>query len=382
SKQLKKDELYIDYAKTEKEYYIFTIDSSSNVNFIAIDKNSSKEIDGYIKAFRANIDMIVKDTKLATQKSKHSKEILSKLYQATIQKPLGDILKEKSSLIISTDGALRAMPFEAMYDTQDQKYLIEQKNIRYISSGRELVRLFRYSKQHKSEDIAVIFSNPNFDANISDTRTARLVEQDDIAELFELKFGALKGTIEEAKRIEKILKKDNKVISYSQTDANETTLLEVKKPKILHLATHGFFINDKNIPNPMLKSGIVLSGANYNAFHNDKDYGVVTALKLSGLNLKGTDLAVLSACSTGVVDLDSTENISGLSKAFIQAGAKDVVMSLWEVDDMKTMELMSSFYKNSQKSHNYAKALRATKIEMIKVGLHPYYWSPFILSGM
>ena len=131
----------------------------------------------------------------------------------------------------------------------------------------------------------------------------------------------------------------------------------------------------------MLKSGIVLSGANSNA-QEGKDYGVVTALKLSGLNLKGTELVVLSACSTGVIDLDSTENISGLSKAFIQAGAKDVVMSLWEVDDMKTMELMSHFYTHIAEGNGYSKALKKSKIEMIEAGLHPYFWSAFVLSGL
>lgn len=382
AKILKDNEIYIDYARTTSNYYVFTVDSSENINFISIDENSSKEIDAYVQEFKTDINLISKDTNLSTQKNLHSRKILTKLYEKVIKKPLKNILKEKTSLIISSDGALRAIPFESMYDGQEQKYLIEQKNIRYISSGRELVRLFRYSTEYKSENRVVIFSNPNFDANISDTRASRRLERNDISELFSMKFGALKGTVEEAKRIKKILKNADEIDSYAGTDANESVLLELKSPKILHLATHGFFINDDRIPNPMLKSGIVLSGANYNAFHNDKDYGIVTALKLSGLNLKGTDLVVLSACSTGVIDLNSTENISGLSKAFIQAGAKNVIMSLWEVDDMKTMEFMSSFYQESQKNNNYAKALRASKLKMIEENLHPYFWSAFILNGI
>jgi CHAT domain-containing protein len=157
--------------------------------------------------------------------------------------------------------------------------------------------------------------------------------------------------------------------------------MQLRSPKILHIATHGFFINDDTVPNPMLKSGIALSGANKSVIRGEND-GVVTALKLSGLDLKGTELVVLSACQTGVVDSETTENVSGLSKAFIQAGAIDIVMSLWSVDDNATKELMGSFYKEMQGGEGYAEALRKAKLEMIKKGIHPFFWAPFIISGM
>ena len=157
--------------------------------------------------------------------------------------------------------------------------------------------------------------------------------------------------------------------------------MQVRNPKILHIATHGFFINDDTIPNPMLKAGIALSGANRGA-QLLNGAGIVTALKLSGLNLRGTNLVVLSACETGVVDINSTQSVSALGKAFIQAGTKDVIMSLWTVDDNATKDLMSSFYKEQQSAKNYSKALKKAKLKFIKQNKHPYLWAPFVISGM
>ena len=83
-----------------------------------------------------------------------------------------------------------------------------------------------------------------------------------------------------------------------------------------------------------------------------------------------------------MVDVNSTDSVSGLSKAFIQAGAKDIVMSLWLVNDQATKELMSSFYKEMQMHTNYAKALKEAKLKMIEKGMHPFFWAPFVVSGL
>ena len=157
-----------------------------------------------------------------------------------------------------------------------------------------------------------------------------------------MRFTPLPGTKAEAKAI-KATFRSKKYPRVSKNKATESNLMKVKEPKILHIATHGFFINDNTIPNPMLKSGIALAGANASAIKGKSD-GIVTALKLSGLDLKGTDLVVLSACQTGVVDINSTDSVSGLSKAFIQAGAKDIVMSfgLWMMRPQRTYDLFLS----------------------------------------
>jgi len=392
SKNLKEDELYIDYVKAGGYYYIFTLDNKDNITFNQIDKKDTKTIDKNIKAFRADIDTILNATTLSnedlTKLKASSQEKLSILYKLTFFKPLKDTLAKYSNLIVSTDGALRLLPFETMFNTTTNRYLIQEKNIRYIPSGKELVRLYRQTATDTKEKI-VLFNNPNFDAkdittlskaDTLDTPSTIQSRAGIIKSLFKMRFISLPGTKEEVKNIKQMLNTKH-IQEYAQSEANEENLLKIDTPKILHIATHGFFINDDNIPNPMLKSGIALSGANASAILGKSD-GIVTSLKLSGLNLKGTELVVLSACQTGVVDINSTENVSGLNKAFIQAGAKNIVISLWSVADKETSDLMSGFYKEMQTTPDYAQALRNSKLKMIKQDLHPFYWAAFVISGV
>jgi len=126
----------------------------------------------------------------------------------------------------------------------------------------------------------------------------------------------------------------------------------------------------------MLKAGLALTGANIpNRFD-----GIITALKISALDLKDTELVVLSACESGLGDIQNSEGVMGLPKAFFQAGAREVIMSLWSVSTNGTAELMEHFYENILNGQNYATALKNAKIKMIKQ--HPYYWSAFIMYGV
>ena len=389
---LKKDELYIDFARVGNNYHFFTLDHNEKITFSLSDVNHTKKIDSLIKAFREDINTILNSKDLTDEKLKElavrSKEKLSELYDLVIKKPFGETVKDKKSLIISPDGALRLLPFEALFNKEHNKYFIEEKEIRYIPSGKELVRLYKYSKDKvsKTQKSTVIFANPNFDTKISTaskdeiTITPNTSRSGIIKSLFRMRFAALPGTKAEAKAIKATLNQKH-ILEYQDTKATESTLVKVKGPKILHIATHGFFINDDTIPNPMLKSGIALAGANNSAIKGKSD-GIVTALKLSGLDLKGTDLVVLSACQTGVVDINATDSVSGLSKAFIQAGAKDIVMSLWSVNDEATKELMTSFYQEMNENKNYANALKVAKLKMIAEGRHPFYWAAFVVSGL
>ncbi|CAA6816333.1 MAG: Unknown protein [uncultured Sulfurovum sp.] len=196
--------------------------------------------------------------------------------------------------------------------------------------------------------------------------------------MFQMHFSNLEGTKREAESIKEIMKK-NSVLSYEGIQANEENLLKTKRPKILHIATHGFFIKSE-LSNPMLNAGIALTGAN-SALKEGRGEGVVTALKLSGMDLKGTELVVLSACETGLVGVNAPNNVSLLSKAFMQAGAGSIVASLWSVSDDGTKELMELFYKEVEKGLGYVEALKEAKIKMIKKGISPAVWSAFILNG-
>ncbi|MEA3492752.1 MAG: tetratricopeptide repeat protein, partial [Campylobacterota bacterium] len=153
--RLKENELYIDYAKVGDVYYLFTLDHKESITFTFSDANSTKKINTLVKSFREDITAIINDTNISDKELKtlteSSKEKLSQLYDLVIKRLLGDTIKDKRSLIISPDGALRLLPFETLYNKENNQYFIEEKEIRYIPSGKELVRLYRYSKEKKSK---------------------------------------------------------------------------------------------------------------------------------------------------------------------------------------------------------------------------------------
>ena len=182
-----------------------------------------------------------------------------------------------------------------------------------------------------------------------------------------------------------------------------------RSPRILHLATHGFFLQDEEIDlggemrgltvvpkekpapgkryeNPLVRSGLAFAGANKASEITAGDDGILTALEITGMDLYGTELVVLSACDTGVGEIKTGEGVFGLRRAFALAGAKNLLMSLWPVSDEITANQMKSFYQNLQKLPP-AEALRQAQLETIKElkskegFASPALWAPFILQG-
>jgi CHAT domain-containing protein len=227
--------------------------------------------------------------------------------------------------------------------------------------------------------------------------------------------GPLPGTRTEAEVLTKILKLDATRVGMAD-QASEARLRQAKGPRILHIATHGFFLPDDPASGtrrqPMLRSGIALAGFNARAGAHFDDDGVLTALDVSGLDLYGTELVVLSACETGVGELTHGEGVFGLKRALLLAGARTQVLSLWKVDDRATQTLMSAFYRRLLAGEDRAVAMGAVQQDMLhgrltakgpttvhaadrgarvrtpekgpvtQVGWrHPYYWASFTVSG-
>lgn len=158
------------------------------------------------------------------------------------------------------------------------------------------------------------------------------------------------------------------------------------------------------IENPLLRSGLVLAGANQREGGEGED-GILTALEASGLNLWGTKLVVLSACETGVGEVKNGEGVYGLRRALVLAGSESQVMSLWQVSDEATRDLMVEYYRRLHKGEGRTEALRQVQLEMLmgaqqsrerqSHGLalsdkgpnkpvdrsHPFFWASFIQSG-
>jgi CHAT domain-containing protein len=174
-------------------------------------------------------------------------------------------------------------------------------------------------------------------------------------------------------------------------------------PRILHIATHGFFFPDpqdtlksrqrssgeepvfKLSDNPMIRSGLLLAGANH-AWKTGKplrpgmEDGILTAYEISQMNLRNTELVVLSACETGLGQIEGNEGVYGLQRAFKIAGAKYLLMSLWQVPDKQTQELMEVFYKNwLEGGKNIPEAFREAQKTMRAKYSNPFFWAGFVL---
>jgi CHAT domain-containing protein len=179
---------------------------------------------------------------------------------------------------------------------------------------------------------------------------------------------------------------------------------------VLHLATHGFFLNGDCAPaptgtrgvggltsawprrtaeNPLLLSGLALAGANRRASAApDEDDGILTAEEVASLDLSGVEWAVLSACDTGVGEIRAGEGVFGLRRAFQVAGARTVVMSLWSVDDQATRAWMRALYQGRfQRKLSTADAVHEASFSMLRdrrakgLSTHPFYWAAFVAAG-
>jgi CHAT domain-containing protein/tetratricopeptide (TPR) repeat protein len=306
---------------------------------------------------------------------------------AAVLQPLRDAIGPARHLLVSPDGALTLVPFEVLRDEQG-RFAIERYRITYLGSGRDLLRM---QSQHASRTRGVIVADPVFGEPAGETTRAQaspaLVAKRSITSVDDLSrayFAPLSGTALEARRI-KSLFPDATVLARDQ--ATKAAVLHLEAPHVLHIATHGFFIQDPQhkVANPLLRSGLALSGANLGT-GTDGDAGhegILTALEASNLDLWGTKLVTLSACDTGVGEVKNGEGVYGLRRAFFLAGAESLVMSLWPVNDYVTRELMTDYYSGLKRGLGRGDALRQAELAMLarKGRQHPFYWASFIQAG-
>jgi CHAT domain-containing protein len=209
----------------------------------------------------------------------------------------------------------------------------------------------------------------------SATKEATLIGNPDFSQ-FPKPYAPLPGSEQEIKRISQKLSSSGwKTTILIGAEATEKRVKSIRSPEILHIATHGFFDHKKNytsLVEDMLQSGLVFSKSN-----TEQD-GILTAFEASALSLENTSLVVLSACETGLGEYHPGEDIYGLQRGFLSAGAKNLMMSLWKVDDQATSDLMDIFYTRYLSQNHPSKALREAQLRMIKKYPEPYYWGPFL----
>jgi CHAT domain-containing protein len=273
-------------------------------------------------------------------------------------------------ILIAPDGTLNLIPFAALHD--GKRWLVEDYTFTYLTSGRDLLRL---AVRGKPQSGTVIFADPDFDGAVTppkpDGRRSRAMTN--------LTWPRLPGTAAEADAIIKDLKSPT---VFRDKQATETAVKSLHAPAVLHLATHGFFLPDGNDgDNPLLHAGLAFAGANKLASGNDD--GILTALEASGLDLWGTKLVVLSACETGLGKITNGDGVYGLRRALVIAGAESLVMTLWQVDDAATRDLMSAYYRRLRDGKGRSAALREVQLEIHANPkyAHPYFWASFVAAG-
>ncbi|WP_204152063.1 tetratricopeptide repeat protein [Leptolyngbya sp. CCY15150] len=334
---------------------------------------------------------------------------------AQLMQPIRALTGDATHLLLSPDGALNLIPFAALMD-ESNSYLLERYTFTYLTSGRDLLRMDRGLEPGQGP---VIVANPDYratelaaasrGATPSQGNTVLTAQRStDFSSLSA--FGSLPGTETEADAILPLLANATR---WDGAEATEAAIKQVQAPSILHLATHGFFLQDqdclavpggtrtasievistvqtdcvptpRNMENPLLRSGLVFAGVNQRAnFADGNDDGVLTAQEVTRMNLFGTQLVVLSACETGLGNVVNGDGVYGLRRAFVLAGAESQLMSLWKVDDLGTSDLMQGYYERLLAGSGRSESLRDIQQELLNTGAyqHPYYWAGFIASG-
>ncbi len=372
----------------EPRYVAYVLSHGADVRWV--DLGPEKTIDASIDALRRAL----RDPERGDPRAP------ARALDATIMQPIRAIAGDTERLLIAPDGQLHLIPFEALVDEAGH-YLVERFAITYLSSGRDLLRM-QAKRPSRSEPLVV--ADPSFGEpsvvqlaggvpSRPKIATARrgITTGADLASVY---FAPLTGTAYEARAIKSLFPEASVL---TRSGASEAALKGAKAPEILHIATHGFFLGDAAaegapaetrairakvaIENPLLRSGLALSGANLTEAGTDD--GILTALEASSLDLWGTRLVTLSACDTGVGEVRNGEGVYGLRRAFFLAGTETLVMSLWPVSDSVTRKMMTAYYAGLKAGLGRGDALRQAQRAMLaqKGRRHPFYWAGFIQSG-
>lgn len=288
--------------------------------------------------------------------------------RVALVEPLREWIGSEGRLLLSLDGPLSTLPFEALPNGREG-LLIDDFLISHLASARDLDP--RPPEFEENPGPPLIIGAPDYAdvgegaAGCGDSRAGGLL------------FGPLPATREEAVQIAAMFG----VAPVLGREASKATLSATRSPHVLHLATHGYFLRRKAAPalaaQPLLRSGLALAGANL----RNSAVGLLTAEEVLSLDLRFTELLVLSACETALGEPEEGEALAGLARCFEAAGAKSVVVGLWRVPDAPTQELMVSFYKRLSAGEGRAEALRNAKLALRKTRPATRDWAGFVLRG-
>ncbi len=325
------------------------------------------------------------------------------LYQL-IWTPLDSLLHNVQTIHYAPAGLLHRVALPALFAKADTT-LADRYTLHYLGSTRQLVRQASTEKA-LSDKTAWVYGGVFYDADslALAKSVAELEAQSVDAATTSIRGGGanwpfLKGTNREALAIQQLLESEDIATTlrkgYEATEESFKSLNALdESPFLIHLATHGYFFPDteerqtegsgfQTSENPMIRSGLILAGAN--RVWNGKtplqgfEDGILTAYEIAQLKLEDTQLVVLSACETGLGDITGNEGVFGLQRAFKLAGVDNLIMSLWQVPDFQTQELMRLFYEYWLDGQSIHDAFYAAHGEMRQRYENPYFWAGFVL---
>lgn len=267
---------------------------------------------------------------------------------------------------ISNDGVYNQINLNTLWDNKNKQYVIDQTEVVVVTNTKELLET-KTTLSSKTKK-AVLFGRPQF--SLQQNSSGGFLD--------------LPGTGKEVELLGKTLSNAKwQTTIFTEKDATEYNLKNLKEPGILHLASHGYFKpteeETSSLAETMVRSGIALAGVNDKG--GDGEDGLLTAFEVSTLNLDATKLVVLSACETGKGVTNNGDGVYGLQRAIHVAGAQHMIMSLWKVDDTATQLLMVDFYKRWMKTGEMRKSFREAQQSLRKTYPDPYFWGAFILTG-
>lgn len=327
--------------------------------------------------------------------------------------PIARELGEIETVFFVPDGSLHTVDLRAL-PASAGGYLIEHRpRMHLLGSARDLVRLARDESATAGRGLLVLGA-PDFDAD----ETIRIAQvprgaaaavfrgaAPACAELRKTTWQPLPESAREARRIGAHAAGGEQTVLLMGAAASEERLKrEAPGKRVLHLATHGFFLQDdcggaeasssspgpspEVVDNPLLLSGLVLAGANRAGEPSTEgEDGILTAEELAALDLAGVELAVLSACDTGKGTVAPAEGVFGLRRAVELAGARTVVMSLWQVPDRQALRWMTTFYEQRAKGSSIIDASHRAGLDSLEWlrsrgwPTHPYLWAGFVAAG-
>jgi tetratricopeptide (TPR) repeat protein/CHAT domain-containing protein len=379
-----------------------------------VELGPAMQIEKAVQTYRDHFAQIAAEHRLVPSQDQQARydEIASKIYRA-VWKPIEHLVSEAQIIMIAPDGALNMVSFVGLREGEDDAYLIEGHALHYLSAGRDLIR---YAHKGALGNGLIAMGMPDFGATV-EARTLAL-DSTQVAfrgratpacrDLASLSWEPLPETGSEVVGVIGSWKKKSKESAIECIGVNaseERFKRDAPGRRVIHLATHGYYLQgacntpgtqtgsgfeDLRAPseNPLLLSGLVFAGANLHGKGGRRkgaEDGIATAYEIAAMNLEGTRTVALSACESGLGNVQEGEGVYGLRRAFLMAGARTVISTLWPVSDRMTASLMARIYDDGdQPLYQRMRKLQLERIKELRrkrLPDHPATWGAFIVVG-